>query len=199
MSATEQMATLVGERVRAESRVGEVEAEQRKASATLAATREAVAEFHRQGGGRPAERDRLEQALAKAKAEVDAPWAERIDGARRAARDARAVVQRFVAENLGELVEARQANGQAAAERINTACSEMLAGYQEWSAVANEISALLSMVAPVRPGDVSFTRCEALAAEATRLLHEGGERAPVVRHMPGEPRFGQLAEASSAA
>jgi chromosome segregation ATPase len=192
MDTTAAMNKLVEARERANDRVRELEAEQRLASQTLVAARETLVQFERRGGGRPAERRQLEEALAKAKKAAEEPWSERLEGARRAARDAQHEVQRFVAEHLAELVEAREVDGQAAAERINTAAAEMLAGYQEWSQVATEINGLLALVGPVRPGDVSFTRCEALAREASTLLREGGEQAPVVRHRPGEPRYGLL-------
>jgi hypothetical protein len=48
-------------------------------------------------------------------AAFDEPWAERTEGARRAARDTRAAVQRLIGEHLAELVTARQAYGEVAA------------------------------------------------------------------------------------
>jgi len=198
-SASEEFSRLTDARVRAEARVRELEAEQRQAGVTLTATSEALAEFERRGDGKQAERTRLERELAEAKAAVAAPWAERIEGARRRARDARGEVQRFVTAHLAELVQARQVDGQAAADRINSAVSEMLAAYAEWAAVSQEISTLLSLVGPVRPGDVSFTRSEALAREASRLVQQGGEQAPVLRHSPGVPQHGRLAERPASA
>ncbi len=184
MAAVEEMAKLQAKRQRAEARIGELEAERDRAGAMLAGAREAVAQYHRRGSGRRGEQAELEQALAEANAMAAEPWAERIEGARRAARDARQEVQRFTAEHLDELIAERSGDGQVAAERINAACRELLAGYQEWSAVAQEISALASTAWAVRPGDVTFTRCEALASEATRLLASGGEQAPGVRRDP---------------
>src|SRR5262245_1595979 len=112
-TATQQLAALVEQRSHAVRRVRELEAEQRNASASLAAAREAVAEFHRHGGGTPAEQKRLEGALAEAQSRFNEPWAERIEGARRAARDAQQPVRSFVAENLAELVGALHTDGQA--------------------------------------------------------------------------------------
>jgi hypothetical protein len=183
-SVTEVLASLAEARDRATARVSDLEAEQRQASVTLATAKEAVAEFHRGGGGDAAEQKRLETALSKAKAEADAPWAERIEGARRAARDAHQPVQVFVAKNLHELVQVRQADGAAAADRINAAATELLAAYGEWNRIATGISGLAALVWTVRPGDVSTTRCEALAKEASRLLQEGGEVAPALRRDP---------------
>jgi hypothetical protein len=192
VDAAAAMSKLVEKREHANDRVHEIEAEQRLASHTLQATREALVQFERRGGGGE-ECRQLEQALAEAKAEANAPWSERIEGARRRARDAQHEVAGYVAEHLTELVAAREAEGQAAAERINTACSEILAGHAEWERIAGDISALLSLVGPVRPGDVSFGRSEALAREASTLLREGGEQGPVVRRKPGEPRYPQPA------
>jgi chromosome segregation ATPase len=180
-TAPETMARLVAERDRAAARVRELEADQRQAGETLAQARERLSEFERRGGGKQAERSRLEQALAEAKSAVDEPWPERIEGARRAARDAQAEVQRFAGENLAELVAALEADGQLAADRINAAATEMLVGQQAWEQAAQQIGALLSLLGAVSPSDVSRTRCEQLAQEASRLLREGGETGPVLR------------------
>jgi hypothetical protein len=180
--APERLASLTAARERANERIREVEAEQRQAMQTLAAAREAVAEFYRHGG-RPQQREKLETAFTEASVNAELPWPERIEGARRAARDAHQAVQVFVGENLSELVEARQVDGAAAAERINTAAAELLAGYAEWNAITQEISGLAALVGPVRPGDVSYTRTEAVAHECERLLREGGEQAPVLRSL----------------
>ena len=142
-TATEGLARLVEQRERANARIGEVEQQARDATFKLGEAREALIAAEREGGGAAARR-KLEQELTTAKARAVDPWAERVEGARRAARDAQHTVQRFVAEHLDELVEYAKAEGQVAAERINTACAEMLAGYQEWSGIAHEISGLLS-------------------------------------------------------
>jgi hypothetical protein len=189
-SATEQMAKLVEQRGRAAARVGEVEAEQRLAQQTLTGAREALVQFERRGSGRAPERGELEAALAEAQARANEPWAERVEGARRRARDAQHAVQRHAAEHMTELVEAREADGEAAAERINTACTELIAGYAEWQSTAQELGGLLRHLGPVGPGDVSRDRSEALVREATRLLQTGGETGPTVTRdlvAPGEP------------
>src|SRR5262245_42389538 len=186
-TATERLATLVEQRARASARVDELEVEQRQASATLAAAREAVAEFHRHGGGKPVDQKRLEGALAEAQSRFNEPWGERIEGARRAARDAQIPVRSFVGENLDALVRALQADGQSAAERINAGAVEMVAGYGEWSRIAQEISQVVSLVAQVKPGDVSFSRCEPLMREVSRLLDQGGESGPVWRDRRAAP------------
>jgi hypothetical protein len=153
-----------------------VEAEQRQASATLATTREAVAEFHRRGGGRPAERDRLEQALAKAKAEVDAPWAERIEGARRQVRDKQAEVVAYVNGHLTELVATLEDEGDAVVSRFHAHIEGMVTAYVERGRLAGEIASLIVLIGPAQPGDVSRTRAEELVAQAQNLLRDGGER-----------------------
>jgi chromosome segregation ATPase len=191
-SVSEELAQLTEARARAETRLRELDTEQRAAGAALAAAQEAVSEFHRRGSGRKVEQQRLEQKLAEARAAVDQPWSERRAGLQRGLRDAQQEIQRFVGEHLPELVEERQLAGRASAERINAATAELLAGYSEWSRTANEISGLLALTRQVRPGDVSFTRCEALAREASRLLQEGGEREPVLRRRPGEPQRTEL-------
>jgi flagellar biosynthesis chaperone FliJ len=92
MNANTELAKLEQQRSRAATRIDELEAEQRQTGVTLAAAREAVAQFHRRGGGRQAERNQLEQALAEAKGAAEEPWAERTEDARRGARDAQAAL-----------------------------------------------------------------------------------------------------------
>jgi chromosome segregation ATPase len=179
-TAPETMAQLTAERNRFAARVHELEADQRQANEMLAQARERLSEFERRGG-KQAERAKLEQQLAEAKSAAEEPWPERIEGTRRASRDAQAKVQRFAAENLPELVAALEADGQIAADRINAAATEMLVSQQAWEQAAQEIGALLSLLGPVSPSDVSRTRCEQLAQEASRLLREGGETGPVLR------------------
>jgi hypothetical protein len=192
-TATEQMATLVERRTRAEARVGLIDTEQRQATVTLTAMKEAVSEYHRRGGGRPAEQKQLEQQLREAQAEADLPWTERREGARRAVRDAHAQVQAFVAENLAELVQAHEADGQIVAARITAHAEKIVDDYAEWQRIGNDISALAALVGPVRPGDVtrSMPATDRLAQAARELVQEGGEVAPRLRHDPREPRYAQ--------
>ena len=115
-----------------------------------------------------------------AKAAVNEPWAERIEGARRAARDARAAVQGSLARTWPTRRRApdRRSDSVGANQRCRGGDPP---AHTEWARIAQEISELASLVAPMRPGDVSFTRCEALAREASRVLQEGGEQARVLR------------------
>jgi hypothetical protein len=89
------------------------------ASETVAAASEALAQFERRGTGWQAERRQLEAALAEAKGATAEPWAQRREDAARAAADARAEHARFVAEHLGELVTALEADGAVAAQRLD--------------------------------------------------------------------------------
>jgi hypothetical protein len=182
-TASERMTELVEQRARANNRIREVENEQREAAEALMAARETVTEFHRTGG-RPVDQKRLEGQLATAQGRFDEPWSVRIEGARRAARDAHELVQSFVAEHLDELLLSCGPAGEAAAERISNAAAELLAGFSDWSQAAQEMSALLSLVGQTQPGDVSASRCDAVAREVSRLIQEGGEVPPVVRRDP---------------
>jgi hypothetical protein len=184
MDTTEAMAALLDQTSRAEARVGELDARQREAGAALAAAAEQLAEFERRGGGRQADRARLEQALAEARARVDEPWAARREGATRAVRDARAQEARFVRENLTELVAVLETDGRTAATRIDAAAAELVAAYAAREGVAGAIAALAARIGSPRPGDVSRTRCEALAGEAQRLIREGGEEPPTLLRDP---------------
>jgi hypothetical protein len=104
-------------------------------------------------------------------------------------------VQRFVAENLSELVSALDADGEVAAAKLNEHAEALVSAYRERERIAGEISALAALVAPVNPGDVSYSRAEQVVRAATALVEAGGEAPPVLRHDPRQPRHGQLAEA----
>jgi hypothetical protein len=70
----------------------------------------------------------------------------------------------------------------------------VIAAYRERMAVEARVTALCAIVRPPRPGDIVRTRSEALAREAERLLHAGGEAAPVPAVDPRQPRHGAIAE-----
>ena len=192
MDTNAELTKLQQQQTRTNTRISNLEAEQRRAGQTLAVAREAVAQFHRRGGGRTAEQNQLEQALAEAKAAVDEPWAERIDGARRAARDARAATQRFIGEHLTELVQPVEADAEIAVAEMTAACQALIAAYTRREAAVQQISALASQVGQIQPGDVGpSSRAETLIREANRLLLNG-ESTPHLRHDPRLPRDGSI-------
>jgi hypothetical protein len=180
-NATTQLAALIAQRHKAQRRVDELSAEQRRAVEEREAARLTLVEFERGGGGRRAERTQLEQALADAEARLSERWPERIEGARAAVRDAQAAVTRFVGEHLDELVADRERDGEVVAGKLTELAEALLAVYAERERIAQEISSLVSTVTNVRPGDVSFTRAEALANEAQKLIQRGGEAPPALR------------------
>jgi chromosome segregation ATPase len=197
-TASVELAKVQEQRGRAAARVDALEREQRGAAAAAAAASAALAEHERQGGAPAGKRRELEQALAAAKSKAAEPWPERIAGARSAVRDCDRAVRSFVAENLSELIADLEADGQAAAERVNSAAADLLAAYSEREAVAARIGGLASMVGSLRPGDVTYSRAEAVAREATRFVQVGGEAAPQLRHDPREPRHAPLEAAGAA-
>ena len=132
----------------------------------LAAASAALVEFERAGDGAPAERRRLEKALADAKITAAEPWAERAEGAKRRARDADQAVRVFIAANLAELVAVHEMEGAAAATRLNAAAEELIAAYHEREAIARQISALVGQSGGIRPGDVSGSDADELVARS---------------------------------
>jgi hypothetical protein len=197
-SAAERLAELLAERERIRTRVAEVDSQQREATAAAQQASDELIELERKGGRPGAQRSKLEQTLAEARARAAEPWAERIEGARQRARDAHGAVQRFVGEHLTELVESREVNGRIAAQALTDAAQAILAAHAERERVAREIAELCSLVARVSPGDVSYSRAEGLARAAGDLLQAGGEEPPVLQRDPREPRHGLLEDASAA-
>jgi hypothetical protein len=99
-----------------------------------------------------------EHELMRARAAAAEPWAERIAGARAAARDARAAVQAFVVRTWKPLVAELEQDGERAAQAVDDARRALLAAYGERMAVEQQVWALISMVRPSRHGDIERTR-----------------------------------------
>jgi hypothetical protein len=117
----------------------------------------------------------LEQQLAEAKAAVDEPWAERIDGARRAVRDVDARIRTYVGEHLVDIVAGIEARGADAANRWNAAAAEMLAASADWNAAAAELGQTLTHIRRPDPFDVSRPASEQAVRAVAQLVAEGGE------------------------
>jgi hypothetical protein len=103
-----------------------------------------------------------------------------LDGARAAARDVDRQVRAHVSTHLKELVQAREADGQIVAERINSAAADLIAAYAEYEAVAGGMGMLLTQVTRPGPEDVTRSRPETDAAvkAAIALINLGGEEGP---------------------
>jgi hypothetical protein len=162
------------------------------------AARAALIEAERRGGPAAAERAKLEKALVQAEARASERWAERIEGARQAVRDAHADVQRFTAEHLDELVAEKERDGEVAAARVTEYAEALLAAFHERERVAGEIATLVSTVARLHPGDLAFSHAEAAARACQELVESGGETPPVLQRDPREPREGIAVEAEVA-
>lgn len=194
-SAADSYADLAGKRVAATRRVSELEAEQRAASQARAEARAALVEGER-NGIRPAERAKLEKALAEAETKPQILGA-RIEGARQAVRDAEIAQAQCVRDNLSELVLPLEEQGKLAAAKINDGAEMILAGLAEREAIAGQISALASMVGWMQPGDVSRTAAEEAARAANALLGAGGETPPELLRDPRQPVQGEPLAAAS--
>jgi hypothetical protein len=117
-TATDELAELRAERATAGARVTDLEREWQAANEEAAQSSAALAEVERHGGS-ASTRHKAKDALAAAKAKAAEPWAERLDGARRAVRDHDVRVREHVAGNLPDLVEAHEAEGEAPAAKMN--------------------------------------------------------------------------------
>jgi hypothetical protein len=79
-----------------------------------------------------------------------------------------------------------------AAQAMDTAAEAVVAANTQRASVEQRVFALITLIRPARPGDVARSRAEALAAEAGKLLQQGGERAPQVLVSPSQPRHGEV-------
>jgi hypothetical protein len=156
---TTQRAALAAKQVMAERRIGELEDEQRQATQAREAARQALIEFERKGGGRRTERNELETALNDAERHAAERWGERIEGARRAARDAQAAVQVFTREHLDQLVSAKEQEGELPTERLAEHAQAILDTYADRERVAGEIAQLVSRRRSRPVAAARATRC----------------------------------------
>jgi hypothetical protein len=187
-TAAAKLGQVEAQRSAAANRVEELEREQAAAYEAVRAAASAIAEHERQGG-RPAEREKLEMALASAREKSQDPaLAARIEGARSRVRDLDGERQRFIAGNLTELVEAVEARGAIAAGNLTAAAEALVAAFHERESAAAAIFSLAGQVGGrTEPGDVSRTRAEVVVREASRLLGQGGELAPRLLRDPRHP------------
>lgn len=139
------------------------------------------------------ERTKAEKRLEAARAQASEPWAQRALGHRRAVADADQEITRFVSENFDALLNALHAEADDAARRVDAAAEELISAYEHREKVASRVIALTGVIRTPRPGDVAYSRAEAVANEARALLGRDGEAAPRLRHDPRAPRGANVA------
>jgi hypothetical protein len=198
-SASAELAALQQRQADLAGRVDQVTAEQRAAAeAAAAASAELVAlEKAALSGERVSARRRMEaeERLAAARRHAEQPWQERRAAAREAVRDAEAAVRKFTAEHAEALLADLAAEGEQAAQAMDAAAQAVVDANAWRASVEQRTFALITLIRPARPGDVARSRAEALAAEAGKVLAQGGERAPQVLVPPTEPRHGEVSTA----
>jgi hypothetical protein len=173
-AATDELDRLREERGRAGARVSGLEAEWRAAQEAVAQAAAEVAELERSGGS-ASSRHKVEEQLAAAKAKAAEPWAERVDGARRAIRDHDQKLRAYTASNFDEIVTDIEARGAEAAARLNEAATAMLAAAADWNQAASQLGATLARVRNPDPFDVSRPSSEDAIRAVAALVAAGGE------------------------
>jgi hypothetical protein len=177
MDASTGMAKLVEQRRRAGARVDELEKEAGAARRRLEEAKEALVQAEA-AGAPAAQRKKLEQEYADAKTQAEAPWAERVEGGRRAIRDAQRQIQIFAGENLTELVADLEEQGQVAAADVTEHAEALVAAYGRRERIASEISQLAALTGAVRPGDVSRSRAEQCVRAASAAARRRSRPTP---------------------
>jgi hypothetical protein len=177
-------------------RVSEVDAEQRAAGEAVQVASAAVVDLETRAGlgEKVSEQDRAkaEDALLQARSKASAPWPERRQAALQAAAEGRRQTASHVEAHLDTLLDGLAEQGTQAAEAIDQAAETLLARIADRARVEQQVFGLLQLVGSPRPGDVARSRCERLAAEAGKLLEQGGELPPVATVRPGEARFATI-------
>jgi hypothetical protein len=189
-----ELARLVDERIALQAKLDALDGEQRAASEAVTELSSALTQLERAAAGgesvSQAQRSQLEQELAAGRAKQAEPWAERRAGLEAALRDAERAIQIFTGENFDALYAEVASDAEAAAEAVDRAANAFLGAFYERMAAERKVTALVSVVRPMRPGDIDATRAEQAVREVSRLLDSGGEAAPLLRHDPRAPRHG---------
>ena len=199
LGATDELAQLLDRQAQLAARVDAITAAEREAAQAVEAASAALVELERSaaaGGGSGSagarRRAAAEDALLQARATAASPWPERRKAAQLAVEDARVTIQRFVGENLDPLLADLAERGEQAAQEADASAEAFLAAFAKRQGIEQETFALLGLVHQPRPGDVERARGDRLAAEAEKLLQQGGERPPTVLVRPGEPRHANI-------
>jgi hypothetical protein len=190
--AWEELGRLLDRRGELAARIDDLERQQGQANADAAKAAAAVADAERAAlaGEDVPDTKKLDAALSRARSRAAEPWAERRDGARRALADHDAAIQCFTVEKYADLQAGLRAEGEAVTRAVDQAAADLVAAHTEWEHVASRMTALASSIRPQRPGDWTYSRAERAAAEAGRLLDNGGEVVPDVAD-PTKPRHSQ--------
>jgi len=190
--AGRELAALVAARQELDDRADELDVQQRQVSEEVARLSAELADLERRAAAgeqvTAAARSKAEEALVRARVQAAAPWAERREGVRAAAREADAALRTFVAEHLDELLAEAAEDAEDAAEAVNRACRLVESAFHARQAAEQRVTWLASLVRIPRVGDVQATRAEAVVREANRLLAEGGETPPLLKIDPRRPR-----------
>jgi hypothetical protein len=194
-TAAKELAALVNRRASLDEREGELDQQQRAATAEVELMRARLADLERAAvsGDKVDEKTRreAEEALTRARLKAAEPWAERREGVRAAMREADQAVTTFVGAHFDELLAELREDAENAAEDLNRACARVVDAYAERARVEQCVTSLCAIIRHPRPGDIAYTRAAAVAKEAETLLLEGGEAAPLPRVDPRQPRHAE--------
>jgi hypothetical protein len=168
----------------ARARIGDVDAQARRAAAELAESREALIQLEA-GAPTVQERAAAEKRLARAEQTAGERWPERHAGAERGALDARHALQRFAAEHLDELVNEVEEAGAAAAEQVNHAAGLFLRSLERRDQIERDLISIVALTRMMKPGDTNRSNADDARRAVQTLLQNGGEVGPelVVRDL----------------
>ena len=150
-----------------------IDEEQRHARAEVEDAENAVVAHFEQENVDELQPTELHNKLAAARARAEQPWQQRREGKRRLVQKLEAERAELIRQHLGELVGTKEPAAHAVAERLTQALYEIEAAVQEWQAVAQHFSGLLSVVDGIDGRDVPELYIDAVRLEAQRALERG--------------------------
>jgi hypothetical protein len=200
---TTRLTELLNEQQRLEARVDAVGAEERAAATAAHEASDQLIALERAAASgakvSQARRHEAENSLLQARSTAAAPWGERRRAAQLAVEDARQAVAAHVGANLDALLADLELEGRQAADAVDAAAQAVLDAHGQRADVEARTIRLLALTGHrMQPGDVQRGHSDELAGQAERLLLQGGEAPPSVRHRPGEPRHGAMAAVPAA-
>jgi hypothetical protein len=181
MDAVKKLTKIDARLAEACSALRAVSEEERAAQADLKSAEAALVDHFGRENHDPLPSD-LHNALASVRSRAEQPWAQRREGKQRLVRQLEAERDTFVADHLGELAAAREADARAVREKVVAALEAIEAVEHEYALVEHWYTDLLRPVPGIDGRDVPTLNLSAVKSEAQRALERGIE-APLPRSL----------------
>ncbi len=173
MKLTKRLEALEGKVTEARTAEREVRLAAQRAAAEFKGGREALADLLSQDNPDPAQERALHAKLAKIKTNADRDWEVPIAAAQRKLRRVEMERDRFVVDNVADLVGEQVPSAIRAAEALEAQVAGIDDAVRAYNAVQQRLAMLLRPVQGVDGGDIVMANVDSLRMECQRVLDQG--------------------------